>query len=81
VSAIETIEVSQTSWVNGCSKFIFEALAWRPVVRAWFKRYDPPEATTIMTRMAKIQTRSWTWIRGSATARRMKEMSATPVTP
>ena len=29
----------------------------------------------------KIQTRSWTWTVGSFTARRMKVMSATPVTP
>ena len=32
-------------------------------------------------RIAKIHTRSWTWTTGSFTARRMKEMSATPVTP
>ncbi len=31
--------------------------------------------------MAKIQTRSFTWMIGSATARTMKEISATPVTP
>jgi hypothetical protein len=32
-------------------------------------------------RMTKIQTRSWTCVVGFLTARRMKEMSATPVTP
>ena len=39
--------------------------------------------TTIMMRMTKIQTSSWTWIRCriSATASRMKVISATPVTP
>ena len=31
--------------------------------------------------MTKIQTRSWTWTTGLATASRMKVMSATPVTP
>ncbi len=32
-------------------------------------------------RITKIQTRSWTWTWGSFTPRRMKVMSATPVTP
>ena len=35
----------------------------------------------IMTRIMKIQTRSWTWTFGSVTASRMKLISATPVTP
>ena len=34
-----------------------------------------------MMRMAKIQTSSCTWTLGSGTARRMKLISATPVTP
>jgi hypothetical protein len=37
--------------------------------------------TIIITRMAKIQTSSWTCTVGLATASRMKVMSATPVTP
>ena len=36
---------------------------------------------TIMMRIAKIQTSSFTWTLGSCTASRMKVMSATPVTP
>ena len=44
-------------------------------------RNETPEATTIITRIMKIQTSSFTWISGSATASTMKEMSATPVTP
>jgi hypothetical protein len=36
---------------------------------------------TIITRMAKIQTSSFTCTRGSGTARRMNEIRATPVTP
>ncbi len=34
-----------------------------------------------MMRMAKIQTSSWVWSDGGATASRMKVISATPVTP
>ncbi len=44
-------------------------------------RYDAPEAITITMRIAKIQTRSWICVVGFETARRMNEMSATPVTP
>ena len=44
-------------------------------------KYDSAEAMTIMMRMAKIQTSSWTWTDGSVTASRMNEISATPVTP
>ncbi len=36
---------------------------------------------TIMMRIAKIQTSSFTCTLGSETASRMKVMSATPVTP
>ena len=44
-------------------------------------RNETPEATTIITRIMKIQTSSCTWISGSATASTMKVISATPVTP
>ena len=44
-------------------------------------RYEKPDASTIMTRMRKIQTRSWAWMDVSATASTMNEISATPVTP
>jgi hypothetical protein len=36
---------------------------------------------TIMMRIAKTQTSSWTWTAGSFTASVMKAISATPVTP
>ena len=36
---------------------------------------------TIMMRIAKIQTRSFTCVAGFTMASRMKLMSATPVTP
>ena len=39
------------------------------------------EATTIITRIMKIQTSNLTWMSGSWTASMMNEMSATPVTP
>ena len=48
---------------------------------AALRKYEPPLDTIIMTRMAKIHTSSETWMAGSVTARRMKVMRATPVTP
>ena len=44
-------------------------------------RYEAPLATIMRMRMMKIQARSCTWTAGSRTARRMKEIRATPVTP
>ena len=44
-------------------------------------KYESAEAMTIMMRIAKIQTSSWTCTAGSVTASRMNVMSATPVTP
>ena len=44
-------------------------------------RYETPLAMTIMMRITKIQTSSCTCTVGSATASRMNEISATPVTP
>src|SRR5688572_12835111 len=38
VSATETIEVSQTSWVSGASKFIVSALAYRALATASLSR-------------------------------------------
>ena len=48
---------------------------------ALLTRYDPAEASTIITRIMKIHTSSCTCTAGSLTASMMNEMSATPVTP
>src|SRR5215471_11601488 len=77
----ETSDVSQTSEVSGASKFILSALPYRLFATASFKKYDKPLAMIIMTRMAKIHTRSWTCTASPRTAKRMNVMSATPVTP
>ena len=77
----ETIEVSHTSVVSGSSKFIESALPNFPFAQASLMKYEPTDATTIMMRIAKIQTSSWTWCVAFGTASRMKLMSATPVTP
>src|SRR5262245_34652897 len=81
VSTTDTADVSHTRNVSGASKFIFAALAYRPPWMASFSRYDRPLATIIMMRMTKIQTMSCTCTVALGTASRMKEMSATPVTP
>src|SRR5512139_51228 len=81
VSAIETNEVSQTRVVSGASKFIASASPYLAFAISSFSQYEPTDAMTIMMRIAKIQTRSCTCTTGLATARRMKLMSATPVTP
>src|SRR5689334_22943327 len=81
VRTTETIEVSHTSVVSGSSKFITDALPHFPFAHASFRKYDPTDAMTIMMRIAKIQTSSDTWFDALGTARRMKLMSATPVTP
>ncbi len=82
MSTTETIEVSHTRVVSGASKFILSALPYRAfAIDVVAERNETPEATTIMTRIMKIQTRSFTWMSGSATARTMNEMRATPVTP
>src|SRR6185436_20836774 len=78
VSTTETIEVSHTSVVNGASKFIFAALAYFALAMALLTRYEPADASTIITRIMKIQTSSWTCVDGSLTASRMNEISATP---
>ncbi len=75
------MEVSHTSTVSGASKFILSAWAYLALATASLMKYDSADETTIMMRIAKIQTRSCTWIVGSLTASRMKVMSATPVTP
>src|SRR6266566_6356236 len=81
VSATETSDVSQTSVVSGVSKFMWSTFWYRAFAKAAFKKYERPDAMTIMTRIAKIQTSSWTCTSGWWTASRMNEISATPVTP
>ena len=77
----DTIDVSHTSTVSGVSKFMVVALPYLARMTALLMRYEQPLATTIMTRIMKIQTSSCTCTISSDTAVRMKVMSATPVTP
>src|SRR5215510_896121 len=60
VSTTERIDVSQTRNVSGDSKFILSAFSYLPLAIAPLMRYDTPLATTIMMRITKIQTSSWT---------------------
>ncbi len=78
---IETIEVSQTSEVRGCSKSILSALPYFAFATAPLTKYARALETSIMMRMTKIQTSSCTWIVGLFTPSKMKVISATPVTP
>src|SRR5688572_4771895 len=71
VRITETMEVSHTRDVSGCSKFMRSALAYLARANASFTQYDPTLAITIMMRMAKIQTSSCTWIAAAVTANRM----------
>ena len=86
VAMTETIEVSHTRNVRGASKFIF-APVYLPFAIIALMRYEAAEAMTITTRMTKIHTRSVVCISmlgvpsAFLIARRMNEMSATPVTP
>ncbi len=73
--------MSHTRKVSGASKFIVSAAAYLAFAIASLMRYETTEAMIIMMRIAKIQTRSWTWTSGLFTASRMKLISATPVTP
>src|SRR5262249_19037965 len=76
-----TIDVSHTRNVSGCSKFILSPSAERPSWIASLMKYEMAEAITMTIRITKIQTRSSTCTFWFGTARRMNEMSATPVTP
>src|SRR5450759_2214810 len=62
VSTTDVIDVSQTRDVRGASKFILSTSAYLDLAIAALMRYDAPLAMTIMMRIAKIQTRSCTWI-------------------
>ncbi len=57
------------------------AVWYRAFANAAFRKYERPDATIIMTRIAKIHTSSCTLTSGSCTPSRMNEISATPVTP
>ena len=81
VMTTETREVIQTREVRGASKSILSAFANRAFAIASLIQYEQTLATIIMMRIAKSQTRSLTCVGASGTARRMNEMSATPVTP
>src|SRR6266540_5910523 len=81
VRTTDTAEVSHTSVVSGSSKFIEVASLNFADAHASFSQYETTDAMTIMMRIAKIQTRSFTCVAGLTMARRMKLMSATPVTP
>src|SRR3954451_14680739 len=81
VAATDTSEVNQTSVVSGASKFIFDTFWYFAFAIVSLAKYDKPDAITIMMRITKIHTSSWTFTSGSFTASRMKEINATPVTP
>ena len=55
---IETMEVSQTSEVSGCSKSILSALPYFALATAPLTKYASALETSIMMRMTKIQTSS-----------------------
>ena len=74
-------EVSQTSEVRGSSKLNAAASPYFFLAQDSLRKYEPAEATIIITRITKIHTSSWTWTRGFGTASTMNEISATPVTP
>src|SRR5579862_3373232 len=81
VSAIDTMEVIQTSEVSGASKFISAAEPYFALAIAPFRKYDSALDTSIITRITKIHTSNCTCTLGSFTPRRMNVISATPVTP
>ena len=75
------IEAIQIRRVNGSSK----SNSFRPrylfLEISWLMKYDTPDIKSMRKRMAKIQTIRIAWTFSLGTARQMKEMSATPVTP
>src|SRR5262245_2489798 len=58
---METPEVMKTSDVSGVSKLNFAALPNFAFAHAWLTKYEAADATTMMMRIMKIQTSSWTW--------------------
>ncbi len=80
VTTIDSNEVVHTRLVSGASKSILSLPRFRARATAPFTLKATIDVMIIRTRMAKIQTRKWGFQSG-ITARAMKEMSATPVTP
>src|SRR5262245_28409004 len=86
VKPIDTIDVSHTSTVSGCSKFILSAFRYWLRATTALIRYDPTDARIITMRIAKIHT-SRTACSCSPNgvtvgiATRLNVISATPVTP
>ena len=81
VRATETTDVTQTSEVRGCSKFISSEFAYFALATVSLMKYETALETSIMMRMTKIHTSSCIWWAGSFTPKRIKVISATPVTP
>ena len=78
---METMDVIQTSEVNGASKSISSEFAYFALAIAPFRKYAPELETSMATRITKIHTSSCTCVVGLVTASRMKVIKATPVTP
>src|SRR5262245_4874550 len=75
IEAIQIRRVSGSSKLNSFSPlYCFSEIAW-------LTKYDTPDMKSIRKRMAKIQTISLAWISMLVTARVMKAIRATPVTP
>ena len=58
----EVTEATDTRSVSGCSKFMWVTLRYRPAEMPSLMKYDSPLVITMIKRITKIQTRSWTWI-------------------
>src|SRR4051794_407332 len=67
VSATDTTDVSHTRNVSGASKLNAFSCSYSFLARASLMKYDAPDATTIITRIMKIQTSSWTCTSGFST--------------
>src|SRR6516162_7764873 len=75
------IAAIQMSRVSGCSKSNSVRWPYCFSEMAWLMKYDTPDMKSIKKRIAKIQTISLAWMSMLLTARVMKAMRATPVTP
>ena len=76
------MDAIQMSRVSGCSKSNSVSPLYCLSEIAWLTKYDTPDMKSIRKRIAKIQTISLAWMfDAGATARVMKVIRATPVTP
>src|SRR5262245_50200245 len=75
------IDAIQIRRVSGSSKLNSVLPLYLASEIAWLTKYDTPDMKSIRKRMAKIQTMSLAWISTLVTARVMKAIRATPVTP